>query len=66
MMQPGLTDRDSLRVFKEPFPYFVAAAILDQDSVSSLLSWFEVAASWKLVETDFYEQHELGSVVKII
>ena len=33
--------------------------MLDQDSVSSLLDWFAVAASWKLVETDFYEQHEL-------
>ena len=36
-----------------------AAAILEQDSISSLLSWFESASSWKLVETDFYEQHEL-------
>ena len=61
MLQPGLTDPDSVCVFKEPFPYFTAAAILDRDSVSSLLSWFEAAASWKLVETDFYEQHELES-----
>ena len=59
MTQQGLTDPDSLRVFKEPFPYFTAAATLGQDSVSSILSWFEAVASWKLVETDFYEQHEL-------
>ena len=59
MTQPRLTNPDSLHMFQEPFPYFTAAAILDQESVSSLLSWFEVAAAWKLVETDFYEQHEL-------
>lgn len=61
MTQPRLTNPNSLCVFQEPFPYFTAAAMLDQDSVSSLLSWFAVAASWKLVETDFYEQHELDS-----
>lgn len=59
MMQPRLTNSDSLRVFQDPFPYFTAAAALDQDFVSSLLSWFEADTSWKLVETDFYEQHEL-------
>ena len=59
MTQPRLTDPSSLRVFHEPFPYFTATAILDQNSISSLLGWFEADASWKLVETDFYEQHEL-------
>ena len=59
MMEPRLTDPDSLRVFKDPFPHFTAAVILDKDFVSSLLRWFEADASWKLVETDFYEQHEL-------
>ena len=59
MTQLRLMDPGSLRVYKHPFPYFIATAILDEDFVSSLLSWFEVAASWKLVETDFYEQHEL-------
>ena len=59
MAQPKLTHPGTLRVFHEPFPYFTANAILDQDSISSLLCWFEADASWKLVETDFYEQHEL-------
>ena len=59
MTQPRLTDPDSLRIFHEPFPHFTATAILDEDSIAALLSWFEAAASWKLVETDFYEQHEL-------
>ena len=59
MTQPRLTDPNSLCVFHEPFPYFTATAILDQDSISSLLGWFEADATWKLVETDFYEQHEL-------
>ena len=59
MTLPRLTNPDSLRVYKEPFSYFTATAILDQDSVSSLLSWFEITAHWELVETNFYEQHEL-------
>ena len=59
MTQPRLTDPNSLSVFHEPFRYFTATALLDQDSISSLLGWFEDDASWKLVETDFYEQHEL-------
>ena len=59
MMQPRLTAPSSLCVLHEPFPYFTATAILDQHFISSLLGWFEAEASWKLVETDFYEQHEL-------
>ena len=59
MIQLGVTALGSTRVSKEPFPYFTAAASLDQDAVSSLLNWFEGVAFWKLVQTDFYEQHEL-------
>ena len=59
MTQPRLTDLNSLCVFYEPFPYFTATVILDQNFISSLLGWFEADASWKLVETDFYEQYEL-------
>ena len=59
MAQPRLTDPNSLRVFHEPFPYFTATTALDQESISSLLIWLEATASWKLVETDFYEQYEL-------
>ena len=50
---------DLVRVYEEPFPYFTAVATLDQELVVSLLRWFETKARWKLVKTDFYEQHEL-------
>ena len=59
MAQPRLTDPRSLCVSHEPFSYFTATAVLDQNCISSLLVWFEAHASWNLVETDFYEQHEL-------
>ena len=59
MSQIRLTNPNSLRVYQEPFPYFIATAVIDQELVSSLLSWFEVEANWKLVEAEFYEQHEL-------
>ena len=59
MKQRRLTRPESLRVLQEPFPHFVADATLDHGSVSSLLAWFETVSSWKLVETDFYEQYEL-------
>ena len=49
----------SLRTYLEPFPYFTAATTLNQELISSSLTWLESEASWKLVESDFYEQHEL-------
>ena len=54
-----LVNPDSLRKYRDPFPYFTARASFDQGIVASLLTWFESTASWELVETDFYEQHEL-------
>ncbi len=59
MTEPKLTNPESLHVFRDPFPYFTASVILDQNAVSSLLTWFEEGARWKLVVADFYEQHEL-------
>ena len=50
---------DSVQLYEEPFPYFTANAILNQDSVSRLLKWFEFEAFWRLAEADFYEQYEL-------
>ena len=32
---------------------------MGQELISSLLTWLESEARWKLVETDFYEQYEL-------
>ena len=49
----------TLQVSHDPFPYFTGMAALDQDLISSLLTWLEAEACWKLVEAAFYEQHEL-------
>ena len=58
-MRARLFKPQSLQVYRNPFHYFTAAAALDEDLVSSLLMWLESEACWKLVEADFYEQHEL-------
>lgn len=50
----------SLEVFAEPFPYFTAAEGLSEGVSSAILEWLETEAPWRLVETDFYEQHELS------
>ena len=43
-----------------PFRYFLARRCLVQGIEQILLDWFESAAPWQLVETDFYEQYEFG------
>ena len=58
-MLTRLIKSDSLQVYREPFSYFTAELSLDQELISSSLTWLESEACWKLVETDFYEQHEL-------
>ena len=59
MTRARLLKPASLQVYRKPFPYFTASVALDQELISSLLKWLESRASWKLIETDFYEQHEL-------
>ena len=59
MTPTGLIDLGSVRLCREPFPHFTATSSLAPDSVLELLDWFESAAAWELVETDFYEQYEL-------
>ena len=59
VMLTRLIKSDSLQVYREPFSYFTAELSLDQELISSSLTWLESEACWKLVETDFYEQHEL-------
>ena len=48
MTELALADPDSLHVFHKPFSYFTANAIMDLDSISSLLNWFELQppGSW--------------------
>ena len=59
MTQAQLIQPASLQAYREPFPYFTAAASFSHASIASLLAWFESDARWELVEADFYEQHEL-------
>ena len=54
-----LIEPASLHFYHDPFPYFIAMTALDQEFMSSLLTWLEAEASWELVEEVFYEQHEL-------
>jgi Rps23 Pro-64 3,4-dihydroxylase Tpa1-like proline 4-hydroxylase len=56
----GLFDLSSVESFSKPFDYFVSPQALSDDISSTLLSWLETGAPWKLVETDFYEQYEFS------
>ena len=60
MTQAQLIKPASLQLYREPFHYFTAAASLDQELISSLVTWLESEARWELVETEFYEQYELS------
>src|SRR5215203_5586953 len=50
----------SVESFSKPFDYFISPQALRDDVSTTLLSWLETAAPWKLVETDFYEQYEFS------
>lgn len=43
-----------------PFRYFLVRRCLSPRTEQILLDWFELAAPWTLVETDFYEQYEFS------
>ena len=45
---------------RTPFRYFLARRCLARDLEPALLEWFETDAPWRLVETDFYQQHEFN------
>ena len=51
---------DSAEVYSEPFPYMVSPAIMDLAVSRRILAWLETESSWRLVETDFYEQFEFS------
>jgi Rps23 Pro-64 3,4-dihydroxylase Tpa1-like proline 4-hydroxylase len=53
-------DFSSIEFFSAPFPYFFSPAALTEEASSSVLEWLENCTSWKLTETDFYEQHEFS------
>lgn len=50
----------SVERFSKPFDYFLSPQALRDDLSTTLLSWLETEAPWKLVETDFYEQYEFS------
>lgn len=56
----SLLDLSSVESFSKPFDYFVSPQALSVDVSTTLLSWLETGAPWKLVETDFYEQYEFS------
>ena len=51
---------NSVEFFGHPFRYFIARRCLSKGIEQILLDWFESAAPWQLVETDFYEQYEFN------
>lgn len=56
-MFPSLNDID----FKTaPFSFFSSPPNTNENTISTWLNWFENQAPWRLVETDFYEQHEFS------
>jgi len=50
----------ALEAFTAPFPYFTAAEGFGEGVSSAILEWLETEATWRLVETDFYEQYEIS------
>ena len=47
-------------LLQQPFPHFLDAGVLHEALANDLLAWLEASAPWRLVEEDFYEQHELS------
>lgn len=56
----SLLNLSSVESFSKPFDYFVSPQALGDDFSTTLLSWLEKEAPWKLVQTDFYEQYEFS------
>jgi Rps23 Pro-64 3,4-dihydroxylase Tpa1-like proline 4-hydroxylase len=51
-------DRNTLSA--APFLHLYVKEILKRDDADRILLWLKSSAPWKLVETDFYEQHEFS------
>jgi Rps23 Pro-64 3,4-dihydroxylase Tpa1-like proline 4-hydroxylase len=58
-MQP-LISLATARMFEQPFAHFFVATAMESASASTLLSWLESDAPWKLKIADFYEQYEFS------
>src|SRR5262249_43766275 len=53
-------DLASRTLAEVPFRYATFAQCLSPATAEEVLRWFETAAPWNHVETDFYEQHEFS------
>ncbi|MDT7543413.1 MAG: hypothetical protein QOE33_3317 [Acidobacteriota bacterium] len=53
-------DFSPFAVFSEPFPYAITTRAFNDEVSYAVLEWLQAEASWKLVETDFYEQFEFS------
>jgi len=51
-------DLSAATVRLQPFPCFLVAQVLSEESEQALLKWFESQAPWQLAVMDFYEQYE--------
>ena len=45
--------------FASPFPHFVSCEVLPAGDLAALLEWLSNQTSWRLAQTNFYEQYEL-------
>lgn len=55
-------DFSPFEVFSDPFPYAITTRAFNDEMSYAILEWLRTEASWKLVETDFYEQFEFSLV----
>ena len=51
-----LVEFSGLKGYSEPFPYSVVSKTFPSRLSLDILDWLESETSWRLVETDFYEQ----------
>ncbi len=55
-----LFDLGTRTVARSPFPHATFTQCVPGATGEFILGWFETAAPWKHVNTDFYEQHEFS------
>jgi Rps23 Pro-64 3,4-dihydroxylase Tpa1-like proline 4-hydroxylase len=53
-------DLSNKRKFSDPFPHFHLEDAVHPDAETMVLDWLENEAPWSLMQTEFYEQHEVS------
>jgi hypothetical protein len=51
---------------EKPFAYVLVDRCIAPSFERALLEWFETAAPWRLIETDFYEQYEFNVLGEVL